>query len=247
MEVSLGESLPPPNLVSKVRNVSSLYIGWTWLLSTTFTFISSYNSFFHIPVCFPSNPFLLTPTALAAHPLGPSTARGLHPWAQPGETCLFSLPAWRPQLPGLLAEESAGPMGPGHNTRTSFPSVPPQGRGALFPPPLSPSCFPGQVHPGHLAARGQSATFQWLHTPHGEGSGILHGGWGCGREGKVQQRLIRLLCPLLWDQSHGAGRATGSPRTPSRSPSTSEFRRKKKAWLAGTVETVKSVREHSEL
>lgn len=63
---------------------------------------------------------------------------------------------------------------------TSFPSIPPWGHGAFFPPPLSPSCFPGQVHPGRSTARGQSATFQWLNTL-GEGSGFLHGGWGGAR------------------------------------------------------------------
>lgn len=46
------------------------------------------------------------------------------------------------------------------------------------------SCFPGQVHPGHLTARGQSATFQWLHTTPGRAPDPLQGvGGGAEKQG----------------------------------------------------------------
>lgn len=52
------------------------------------------------------------------------------------------------------------------NTTLCFLSLHPTPRpwGKLLPPLPTPSCFPVQVQPGGLTARGQSATFQWLHT-----------------------------------------------------------------------------------
>lgn len=79
--------------------------------------------------------------------------------ALPEETCLF--PGCQPSLhcagAEWLLEGSRCP---------AFLSLHPTSRpwGTPSPPLLSPSCFPGQVHPGHSTARGQSATFQWLHT-----------------------------------------------------------------------------------
>lgn len=83
----------------------------------------------------------------------------------------------RPQRGSLAGTACGAALG-----SISFPSIPPQGHGALLPPPPSPSCFPGQVHPGHSTARGQNATFQWLHTTTGRALDSCVGGRGRGKK-----------------------------------------------------------------
>lgn len=71
-------------------------------------------------------------------------------------------------------------------------------------------------------------------------------------ERKVQQRPIPLLCPLLWDQSHGVRQARGAPRAPSRVGKRKPlnlfgFRRKKMPSLKAQQKLYKTLREHDEL
>lgn len=105
--------------------------------------------------------------------------------------CLFS----------HVVEVSGAYLGVSHCPALPFPPSHPEAMGALFPPPLGPSYFPGQVDPGHSTARGQNATFQWLHTPWGRapdsfmGGEVEHGARKRGGEGKVQHRSFRPTMP----------------------------------------------------
>lgn len=179
------------------------------------------SAFWPAPPIFTSNPFLFTPIPPAAHLQGPSTARGPHPWAWPEEGCLFSQPAQRPHRPGLpCCESRLGLLGEVTLPCTSSLCPTPSPRGTLLPtcPPLSPSYFPGQVHPGH--------TMPGVRVLHSsgftckEGSGFLHEGWGEARRQAGREKFSRggfgLLRPRLRDQGHGAVRPTGAPRGPPR-------------------------------
>lgn len=177
------------------------------------------SAFWSAPPFLPSNPFIFTPIPLAAHLLGPSTARG--PTYGPGlrkpacSVCQpnahHPTPAWWPTL-----WESAGRPWGGH-TSQHFLSLRPTPRpwGTLPSPPPSlpsPSCFPSQVHPGH-----SMPGVRVLHSSGftcKEDSEFLHGGWKWGkasREGKVQQRRIQPAAPTTWGPRSGGSEGNRGP------------------------------------
>lgn len=103
----------------------------------------------------------------------------------PGSTGSSPPGAQHPCLPGLPCRESQpGLPGEVMLPRTSLPSVPPQGLEATFPPPKS-FLFPRPGPSRTFNARGQSATFQWLHRQ----GGFWIPSWGVevgrgGRQGR---------------------------------------------------------------
>lgn len=205
--------------VFEVRNGSSQHSHGTDLFSThPFQHPQLHCAFlYHLPPFFTSNPFLITPPSVAPRLPEASFAEGSqHPPSlkknTPVPACQPSS-GWKPS--GLL-------WGMGEFTPppcVSFPSIPPQGHGASLPPLPIPSCFPGQVHPGHPTARGQSATFQWLHTTTGRAPDSFVGGGGRAREAGVKSspgaNSAHWARRRSGHNTMGARWASGAPRTPS--------------------------------
>lgn len=131
------------------------------------------------------------------------------------------MPTTPPPPGGPHCESQLGVLGEVTLPSTSFPSVPPQGHEALFPhhPP------PSRVLPVSQARSIQDTQCQGsecyipvasharriLDSFMGGGSGARQ----AGRE-KFSRGGFSLLRPLLGDQGQGAARATGAPRSPSR-------------------------------
>ena len=147
----------------------------------------SLPSFWSAPPFPPLYPFPLAPRALAAQPR-PSNE----------EACRLSLPRGAPATCSPMLGSRLGPRGEATLASTSFPSVPPQGQGAVYPSPES-FLFPRPGPSRTLTARGQSATFQWLHTPTGR-AGIPAWGVGVGQGGRQGENCSAEaespLCPL---------------------------------------------------
>ena len=101
---------------------------------------------------------------------------------------------------------------------TSFPSVPPQGQGAVYPSPES-FLFPRPGPSRTLTARGQSATFQWLHTPTGR-AGIPAWGVGVGQGGRQGENCSAeadsATVPITLRPRSRGGKGNRSPTAPSR-------------------------------
>lgn len=167
----------------------------------------------------PLKSFPPDPTALPAHPLEHSSAGGpTHETA-----CSACQPCAHPpaHLVALVVAISQASRG-GHTARHFLSLHPTPRPGGTPPPPLSPSCFPGRSI--------QDTPLPGVRVPHSSGftppwGGLRIPAWGVrwgkeagrevGRE-KFSRGRLGLLCPLLWDQGHGAGRATGAARAPSR-------------------------------
>ena len=99
-----------------------------------------------------------------------------------------------------------------------FPSVPPQGQGAVYPSPES-FLFPRPGPSRTLTARGQSATFQWLHTPTGR-AGIPAWGVGVGQGGRQGENCSAeadsATVPITLRPRSRGGKGNRSPTAPSR-------------------------------
>lgn len=109
------------------------------------------------------------------------------------------------------------------------------------PPPLSPSCFPGQVHPGHSTARGQSATFQWLHTPMGRALDSCMGGRGGAGRQAGREKFSRGQLSCCGHYSDTKSSLQSGQQEASQPP----WVLKGESVTAGAFETVKSIREQN--
>lgn len=198
-----------------------LHSGWTFLLpSTTFTFITSYNRFLRI---------LIRSSLLSLKPFPPLLWQ-LTPWGLALPEASIQETACSvccPNAPACLLAHVVGVswayLGMSHYPALPVPPSHPEAMGHSFPPPLSPSCFPGQVS-------FQDTQLPGVRMPHSSGltppgGGLWIPSWGvrwskeAGREvgrGKFSTSPFGPLCPLLWDQGHRMGRTAGVPRAPSR-------------------------------
>lgn len=156
--------------------------GRPFLPSATLTSTSSYESPLHSGLL-PSDPFLPAPRAPAAQP-----------WSSTQEACRFSSPHGAP--PPALPRWGAGWVYVGRQCWPALPFPPshPKAKGQATPP-LSLSCFPGQVHPGH--------SLPGVRVPHSSGftpptgrAGIPAWGVGWGRAAGGARTAQRPLCPL---------------------------------------------------
>ena len=153
------------------------------------------------PSLLPSDPFLLAPRAPAAQP-----------WSSTQEARRFSatcsLPRW-----------GAGWVYVGRQRWPALPFPPshPKAKGQATPP-LSLSCFPGQVHPGH--------SLPGVRVPHSSGFAPHREGWdscmgGRGGAGLRGERTV----PVTLRPRSGAGKGhrstTAPPEWARKSPSAS--------------------------
>lgn len=207
VEVGRGLSYLLIHLLSEVRHVLSPDSLWPFPVSI--------HPFQH--PWLPVHPSLY----LKSLPKYPTFCSSLHAWSHLCWGFTLHLAATHLFLPvyplGRSLLSCSGGWGSSHHPGFPFPPSHPKamGQAAFFLP--IPSCFPGQVHPGRLTARGQSATFQWLHTTPGRATDSFVGGEGrVGRlELKVHQGPIQPTVTMFWIVPWGQDGHQGPPRTSS--------------------------------